>query len=375
MKKKEIIISKLSQITSLLICVFLISIIAINRDNSFFGFSLGEEINEGCDITQTEDYIIINSSNIVTNIKGFGGATPLEIHINSDNVIEKIIPLKNSESPRFFKNLEKKGLYSQWIGLTPENAINKKVNTISGATMSSNAVIKTFNASIGYALDNQIIETNDYNEYFSIKNIITILILLGGAIIPIYIKNRRYRYLQLIVNIVVLGLWSKTFLSLTMIVNFVSNGIDNIDILLPLILIIVAFVLPIFGKKQHYCTWICPYGASQEIIHSISPFKIKISDKLNKLLINFQKILWSVIMAILCIGLYYEIMEYEAFSIFIFNQADIPLMIIGFLFLILSLFIKRPYCRYVCPTGYLIKFSENNSYVCKQKKLEINEKN
>ncbi len=361
MKNKDKLISKLTQISSLLITIFLICIISINRDKQIIGISLEEKTQSG-NITYKNGYTIVNTSNIVSGIKGFAGATPLEIHINSKGNISEIKPLKNSESPRFFSSLEKNGLYTEWIGLTPQEALEKHVDAISGATYSSNAVIKTFNSAIEYVINNKIVSSYNIKEFFSIKNIIAILVIIFSITLPLFTKNRIIRYLQLIINILILGVWCGTFLSLSMIVNFVSNGVDNINIIIPLLLIIIAFIYPLFGKKQYYCTWVCPYGASQEIINSISPFKINISNKTNKILKIVQKILWVIIMFIMCTGLYFDIMDYEAFTIFIYNQAYIPALIIGFTFLVLSLFVKRPYCKYICPTGYLIRFAERSNY-------------
>lgn len=363
MKLSTQAISKLSQAVSLIITIFIISIIAINRDNQILGVSIEENGKESSEnITYYNDTLIINTSKIVSGIKGYAGSTHLEIHITPDGYISKVIPLKNLESPRFFKSLEKKRLYSQWIGLTPEEAIEKRVDAISGATVSSNAVIKTFKAGLQYALDNDVIPQNEIKEFFSIKNILAILVILIAVIVPIFAKNKVYRYIQLITNIIILGVWCGTFLSLSMIINFVSNGFNSIEILIPVLFITIAFILPLFNKKQHYCSWVCPYGASQEIIHSISPFKIKISNKSYKLLKAFQKILWTIIILILCFGIYSEIMDYEAISIFIINQVDVPILIIGSLFLLLSLFVKRPYCKFVCPTGYTLKLAEKSNF-------------
>lgn len=362
MKANNKIISKLTQITSLLMAIFLICIIAINRDSKIFGTTFEKNQQKNNTITYSDDYTIVNTTNIVSGIKGFAGATHLEIYINSNREIEKVIPLKNNETPKFFKSLEENGLYSKWIGLTPEEALSTSIDAISGATYSSKAVIKTFNSAMEYVIDNKIVSTYNAKEFFSIKNIISILVILISAIVPLFTKNKIFRHIQLIINILVLGMWCGTFLSISMIVNFVSNGFDNIDIILPLLLIIVAFVFPLFGKRQHYCTWICPYGASQEIINSISPFKIKISAKTSNILKSIQKILWVIIMFIMCSGIYFDIMNYEAFTIFLFNNAYIPALIIGFTFLILSLFIKRPYCKYLCPTGCLVRFSETDKY-------------
>ena len=172
MKLSDSAITKLTQLSSLLVTIFIISIIAINRDNQILGISIDENNEKSFEnLTYNNDTLIINTSKIVTGIKGYSGSTPLEIHITPDGYISKVIPLKNSESPRFFKTLEKKRLYSQWIGLTPEEAIQKRVDAISGATISSNAVIKTFKAGIQYAINNDVILQDDIKEFFSIKKL------------------------------------------------------------------------------------------------------------------------------------------------------------------------------------------------------------
>ncbi|MBR5531870.1 MAG: 4Fe-4S binding protein [Bacteroidales bacterium] len=372
MKISTSVISKLSQITFLLIVILLICIISINRDNKLLGISLENNVTKNCDssIIYQNNSTIINTTNIISGIKGFGGETHLEIIINSEGKIEDVKPLKNSESPRFFKSLKDNGLFSGWKGLTPDEALTKDVDAISGATISSKAVIKTFNSAMEYVIGNKIVKSSTLKEYFTLKNILAILTIIIAVIVPVFAKNRIFRYIQLAINIIVLGIYCGTLLSLSMIVNFISNGFDNIDILIPLILIIVAFIFPLFGKKQYYCSWICPYGSSQEIINSISPFKIKISHRVNAFLKTIQKILWCIIMTMLCFGLYFNIMDYEAPSIFILSQTSIVVVIIGFAFLILSLFVKRPYCKYICPTGYLLKFAEKDKYNSKAKKQE-----
>lgn len=55
-----------------------------------------------------------------------------------------------------------------------------------------------------------------------------------------------------------------------------------------------------------------------------------------------------------------ELLDYELFSVFLFHQAPIPLLVIALLFAILSGIVQRPYCRFVCPTGSLIKFSQQS---------------
>ncbi|MBQ7820147.1 MAG: 4Fe-4S binding protein [Bacteroidales bacterium] len=358
--KSSIILSKLKHITSLLICLALISVVAIKRDNRIMGYSFYSDKHSAQNeaIIQQNGYTIINTTDIIDGIKGFADATPLEIHINDKAIIEKVIPLKNSESPRFFKRLSDNNIYDNWVGLTPKQALDFKVDAVSGATKSSNAVIATFNGAMQYVVNNGIIVDNSFEEFFCLKNIAVLVVILMALILPYIIKDKRYRYIQLLLNIIVLGVWCGTYLSLSVIVNFLSTGINSIYVLIPFILILYAFVLPLFSKQNRYCIWCCPFGSTQEIIHKVSPFKIRVSDKVNNILNIFRKALWCIIMAIMILGSYFAIMDYEIFSIFLFSYASAPVMIIGILFIILSLFVNRPYCKYVCPTGTLLKFSE-----------------
>lgn len=358
--KSSIILSKLKHITSLLICLALISVVAIKRDNRFMGYSFNSHKHsiQNKAIIQQNGYTIINTTYIIEGIKGFADATPLEIHINDKGIIDKVIPLKNSESPLFFKRLSANNIYDNWVGLTPKETLDLEVDAVSGATKSSNAVIATFNGAMQYVINNGIIVDNSSEEFFSLENIAVLVVILMALILPYIIKDKKYRYIQLLLNIIVLGVWCGTYLSLSVIVNFLSTGINSIYVLIPLILILYAFVLPLFSKQNRYCIWCCPFGSTQEIIHKVSPFKIRISDKVNNILNMFRKVLWSIIMALMILVSYFTIMDYEIFSIFLFNYASTPVIILGILFIVLSIFINRPYCKYVCLTGTILKFSE-----------------
>ena len=202
--KRSIILSKLKHITSLLICLALISVVAIKRDNRVMGYSFFSDKhsvqNEA--IIQQNGYTIINTTDIIDGIKGFADATPLEIHINDKAIIEKVIPLKNSESPRFFKRLSDNNIYDNWVGLTPKQALDFKVDAVSGATKSSNAVIATFNGAMQYVVNNGIIVDNSFEGFLSPKNIAVLVVILMALILPYIIKDKRYRYIQLLLNII-----------------------------------------------------------------------------------------------------------------------------------------------------------------------------
>ena len=73
---------------------------------------------------------------------GFNDVIPLEINI-VDGKIESINILENRETPRFLDKVINDGLVERFYGLTPKEAIDLEIDAVSGATYSSNAIIKS----------------------------------------------------------------------------------------------------------------------------------------------------------------------------------------------------------------------------------------
>ncbi len=48
---------------------------------------------------------VVNTTTIAKDVNGYNGATPVEIYIKND-VITKVVPLKNEETPRFFDRVK-----------------------------------------------------------------------------------------------------------------------------------------------------------------------------------------------------------------------------------------------------------------------------
>jgi len=76
------------------------------------------------------------------NIVGFNDIIPLEINM-VDGKIANINILDNNETPRFLQKVTDAQLVENFYGLTPKGAINLDIDAVSGATYSSNAIIKS----------------------------------------------------------------------------------------------------------------------------------------------------------------------------------------------------------------------------------------
>lgn len=96
---------------------------------------------------------VINTTSLGQNVEGYNGTTPLKIYIRK-NKVEKIEALKNQETPKYFAKV-KKNLLEKWNGLKVKEASTLKVDAVSGATISSDAVIKNVQLGLDYYKTNK----------------------------------------------------------------------------------------------------------------------------------------------------------------------------------------------------------------------------
>jgi electron transport complex protein RnfG len=104
-------------------------------------------------ITKNGKQVIVNTTTIAANIKGYNGPTPLKIYI-SNNKIEKIEALPNDETPKYFFKV-KKEMLDKWNGMTVNKAVNAKIDGVTGATISSDCVSSTVKAGLEYYKKNK----------------------------------------------------------------------------------------------------------------------------------------------------------------------------------------------------------------------------
>lgn len=104
--------------------------------------------DDGPVVSQVDGMTVINTSSLADDVEGYAGPTPLKIFIKKDK-IEKIEPLRNLETPKYFA-LIKRDLLGKWNGLTVKKASQQQVDVITGATYSSEAVIENVRRGLDY---------------------------------------------------------------------------------------------------------------------------------------------------------------------------------------------------------------------------------
>lgn len=338
-----------------MIVVFCIPLsLALVLHGTLFGNHPGASPTDdpGNSIVVNGESTIINTTDLVKDVSGYGGPVPVEIFV-SKGVIDSVRSLPNSETPEFFSKLAAGGLTKVWNGKTLAEAAEVEVDGISGATYSSSAFIANVREGAAYAAGMQ---ASPSAQNVSIVGIIAIIVILAGAVLPFFLHSPVYRLVQQILNVAILGFWAGTFIDYSMMIGFFASRPNfSVAFIITVLLLVVGFIYPAMGKPGHYCAWICPFGSLQELAGKVCSKKWKLSASLVKSLDWFRQFLWCVLMILLYAGWATGWIDYEIFTAFIVTSASWIVIVTGIVFIVLSLFINRPFCRFVCPTGTLLK--------------------
>ena len=369
-----------ARLLSLVVVVLILAAAAILRDGRILGHDLRKAHeakalkNDTLEVTP-DGAFVVNTKPLAKDVQGYGGQVPLKIHIK-DGRVAAVEAEPNAESPDFFNRA--KELLNHWQGKSVDEALAEEVDAVSGATFSSRAIIANMQRGLAYAKqhgqwgeDGSVgalgtsaspIEGGSVGALeTSAPPIVALIVVLLGAVVPLFYNNRRLHLVQLAVNVVVLGLWTGTFVSYTLFLRIFAGGVSLSAIgalAAPLLMLIVALIYPLAGRSGHYCANICPFGSAQELAGKLSRRKLRITPRVLKLLSVLRNLLWGVLMALLLTGTCTAWIDYELFTAFLYSSASVWVTVLAALFLVLSVWVPRPYCRFVCPTGALVKSVE-----------------
>ena len=103
-------------------------------------------------MTKQSDGTYVVNTTTLCQARGYQSTTPVEVYIKSGKVL-KIVPLKNTETPGYFKKAVK-GLLGLFEGLKIAKAQElteiAKVDGCTGATMSTKALQQNIKAALEY---------------------------------------------------------------------------------------------------------------------------------------------------------------------------------------------------------------------------------
>lgn len=283
---------------------------------------------------------------------GYGGKFRIVVGITNDNRVMGVDMGENHETPGFTDMVRSKGFFSQWTGLPLNDAMQKKVDTVTGATMSTSCIKCMVQKNISEYLGAkaEIEKTSRFSYVFYIS-----ILLLIYSLISFFIPGAtaKFRIYHMTLMAVFLGFLGGYALSIESFKNSLMTGSAST---FTIILFTLAVTIPLFTGRNFYCSHVCPFGAIQELAGKIPLKKQTVPAKVLKIMTLVKKLILLAVFVMLSLKITGDYTRMEPFSAFQFNAAGISAIIIAGIMLIFSLFVSKPWCRFFCPTGSLFNF-------------------
>lgn len=167
-------------------------------------------------------------------------------------------------------------------------------------------------------------------------------------------RSRKGIFMLSLFSLFYFGFWRKGCVCPIGSIQNVSQGFFDPAFILPTV-VIAFFFLPIiatlfFGRS--YCASVCPHGAMQDLV-CFKPIEVPKWLDHGLGLIGYAYLGFAVLFA--ATGSAYIICDYDPFIPLFRMSGSMNMLILGGVFLLIGIFIGRPYCRYFCPYGIILR--------------------
>lgn len=185
--------------------------------------------------------------------------------------------------------------------------------------------------------------------------------LAAAAWLALKKRSRRGIFLLMIFSLAYFGFYRRGCVCPIGAIQHVAAAIFQSGYAVP-VAVLLFFGLPLlfalfFGRV--FCSSVCPLGAAQDIV-LLRPMKVP--RWLEQGLGLFAYVYLGLAVLFAATGAGYVICRYDPFVSFFRLSGGANMFVLGLCFLVISMFVGRPYCRYLCPYGVLLRLCSRVSY-------------
>ncbi len=194
------------------------------------------------------------------------------------------------------------------------------------------------------------------STYFEYIDMLVLLVaLFAASYLALSARSRRGIMLLSVFCLVYFGFWRQGCICPVGAVQNVMQAITDHTYVIPIV-VVAFFAMPLmftlfFGRT--FCAAVCPLGAIQDVA-LVRPVKVPIW--ISNVLGLLPHLYLAVSLTLVYAGVGYLICRYDPFVGFFRLSASFPMLIFGGALLVLSMFVGRPYCRFLCPYGVLLNW-------------------
>ena len=192
----------------------------------------------------------------------------------------------------------------------------------------------------------------DIYEYIDVAVLLAALSLSSYLILKK--RSRRAIFVLMVFSLLYFGFWRKGCVCPIGATQNIVLSIFDSEYVIP-ITVAAFFLLPLvftlfFGRS--FCAAVCPLGAVQDLVLS-HPVSIPIWAENGLRLLAYVYLGAAVLFA--ATGSAFVICRYDPFVSIFRLTGNLNVLILGGCILLIGVFIGRPYCRFLCPYGVILR--------------------
>lgn len=186
------------------------------------------------------------------------------------------------------------------------------------------------------------------------------LTLAATAFAVLRLRSRKAVFCIALFSLIYFGFYRKGCIcpvgSIQNVLDFIFGNVAAV----PLV-VAVFFILPLvfalyFGRV--FCAAVCPLGAAQEMC---AVYPVQVPSAVESVLGLLPYAYLGLATLSVGMGAGYIICQYDPFVGFFRQGATFGMLLTGGILLLIGVFVARPYCRYLCPYGVLLRWASRFS--------------
>jgi len=296
---------------------------------------------------------------------GYGGPMKVAVGVDLQGNVIGLAIVDSKDTASWLRKVKQSNYIGKLLGKSYADSfvLGRDVDGVTGATYTARATAEaTLEGSrkiAGNQLGLELPAEENVKIKFGIPEIALIALFAAGYFghQSRFKYTKQARWVTMLVGLVVLGFIYNAPLTLSSINKFLLGFFPQWQTNLYWYLLIggILFVFTV-DNKNPYCQWFCPFGAAQECLGVIGGAKIRSAGKYRVFLKWLQRGLPWIAIVLALLFRSPGISSYEIFgTLFSLTGSTLQFALLGII-LIASLFIKRPWCDYLCPIHSVDEF-------------------
>ncbi len=303
-------------------------------------------------------YVVLGSGS------GYGGPLEMAVAVSPAGEILNAVVVGSKETPAWMDRIEGSGLVASLLGKSYADpfVLGEDVDGVTGATYTSRAIAEAVlqgSRTAARRFNLPVAEASPPRIQFGLPEIVLLALFAVGYVghQRVFKYKKQARWGSMLVGLLVLGFIYNSPLTLAYFIKLLLGYWPEWQTNLYWYFLIggLLFVFTV-DNKNPYCEWFCPFGAAQECLGAIGGAKVRIPRRHKTWLQWAQRLL---ALAAVLLGVFFRspgLGSYELFgTLFGFVGSALQFAALAIV-LFASLFIRRPWCTYLCPLHSVVEF-------------------